>query len=81
MRRVGNRVTKVTIRIKEVRWLTPRGAGSSPVRDMVIEMRIRADDIGPRASPPLHYGINRTGPPYINATVTLSDIEFRLPWM
>lgn len=29
------------------------------VSDMVIEMRIRADGIGPRASPPLHYGINR----------------------
>lgn len=47
------------MRIKEVHWLTPRGAGSNPVRDMVIEMRIRADGIGPRASPPLHYGINR----------------------
>ena len=51
---VRNRVTKVTIRIKEVRWLTPRGAGSNPVRDMVIEMRIRADGIGPRASSPNH---------------------------
>ena len=42
-----NRVTKVTIRIiTVVRWVTPRGAGSNPVRDMVYQtlLSIRQSD-------------------------------------